>query len=335
MSFGDKVIALAKAHIGERYRLGAKARYLDPQYRGPWDCAEFVSWVIYQASGGRTLLGCLPRDPARADAYTGYWVDDAKKYGLIVSIDRALRTVGAVLLRAPAKKRIGHIAFSLGNGRHMVEAYSAKYGVIRGNADPSSRGWEYGVRIPAPAQWDALTAEASDPDAWFFRPTFAPIADPRVEAIEAALAKKGFDTPADGRYTEALASTVAKFQEDRKLVVDGMVGKQTLKALGLDWSSRAAPSGIYNDKYGVYFDTLTPGEFFSHGPGRSRRQALDPHQESGRLEFQRLAEDAAGLCRDHTPRQQPEPEPHDDLPHARARRCRLVRASDREIRIRQ
>ena len=266
MAFGDDLVALAKAHIGERYRLGARARFLDPDFKGPWDCAEFISWVIYQASGGRTLLGCKPRDAARAEAYTGFWVDDAKKYGLIVSIDNALRTVGAALLRAPAKKRIGHIAFSLGDGRGTVEAHSAKYGVIRGNADPKKRGWEYGVRIPAPAQWKTLTAEASDPDAWFFRPTFAPTVDPRVEAIQTALDKKGFDTPVSGHYTEALASTVADFQEAKKLVVDGMVGKQTLKALRLDWSSKTAPSGVYNDRYGVFFDTLTSGGFFSHDP---------------------------------------------------------------------
>lgn len=266
MAFGDDLVALAKAHIGERYRLGARARFLDPDFKGPWDCAEFISWVIYQASGGRTLLGCKPRDAARAEAYTGFWVDDAKKYGLIVSIDNALRTVGAALLRAPAKKRIGHIAFSLGDGRGTVEAHSAKYGVIRGNADPKKRGWEYGVRIPAPAQWKTLTAEASDPDAWFFRPTFAPTVDPRVEAIQTALDKKGFDTPVSGHYTEALASTVADFQEAKKLVVDGMVGKQTLKALRLDWSSNKAPSGVYNDRYGVFFDTLTSGGFFSHDP---------------------------------------------------------------------
>ena len=50
------------------------------------------------------------------------------------------------------------------------------------------------------------------------------------------------------------------------LVVDGQVDKQTLDALGVDWSGTAAPSGVYNDKYGVYFNSLVAGSFFSHNP---------------------------------------------------------------------
>jgi len=267
MAFGDEIVALAKKHIGEEYRLGARARFLDPQFRGPWDCAEFVSWVVFQASGERILLGCVPRDPSRGNSYTGWWVDDAKKYGLIISIAAALKTAGAALLRGPTKKRVGHIAFSVGNGRNTVEAHSRKRGVIQGRTDPQNRGWEYGVRIPTHNEWAALTRRASDPRFWFFRPTSLPTNDPRVAVIQQALQKKGFgELSINGRFTASLATTVAKFQEDNELVVDGMVGKQTLAALGVDWSARAAPSGIYNDKYGVYFDSLTPGGFFSHDP---------------------------------------------------------------------
>src|SRR5437879_5096377 len=110
MSFGGDLIASAKTHVGEKYVLGARAKFLEPNFKGPWDCAEFVSWVIFQVSNEKLLLGCVPRDPARADAYTGYWVDDAKKYGLIISVNDALKTVGAVLLRNPVGKPHGHIA---------------------------------------------------------------------------------------------------------------------------------------------------------------------------------------------------------------------------------
>jgi hypothetical protein len=101
MGFGDEILKLANAHVKEKYVLGARAKFLNPNFRGPWDCVEFVSWVIFQASGEKELLRCLPRDPARADAYTGYWIDDVKKCGLIVSIAEALNTPGYVLLRSP------------------------------------------------------------------------------------------------------------------------------------------------------------------------------------------------------------------------------------------
>src|SRR5262245_28048828 len=142
MSFPEDVISLAKDHIGEEYRYGARARFTDPDFRGPWDCAEFVTWVIYQASGERVLLGVSPRDATRGDAYTGFWVDDARKYGLITSLDEALSTVGAVLLRGPTRKRIGHIAISAGDRRSTYEAHSRKLGVIKGRADPTERAWD-------------------------------------------------------------------------------------------------------------------------------------------------------------------------------------------------
>jgi N-acetylmuramoyl-L-alanine amidase len=267
MSFGDDIVALARTHIGEKYVLGANAKFLQPQFKGPWDCAEFVSWVIFQVSNEKLLLGCVPRDPARADAYTGYWADDAKKYGLIISINDALETPGAALLRTPVGKPHGHIAISVGDGKKTVEAYDTAHGVISGPADPAKRGWEFGIRIPKPDEWASLTETASKPNNWFFRPTASPAPDPRVESIENALQDKGVKIGSGtGRFTPKLARAVATFQKQEDLVVDGMVGKQTSKALDLDWRAETAPSGIFNDKYNVFFDSLVPGGFFSHDP---------------------------------------------------------------------
>ncbi len=267
MSFPDDTVALAKEHIGEEYVYGAKANYLDPNFKGPWDCAEFVSWVIFQASGETILLGVSPRDPVRADAYTGYWVDDAKKFGLVIAIAEASTTPGAVLLRSPTPSRDGHIAICVGDGKKTVEAYDTKHGVIIGAVDPATRGWDFGVRIPTPKEWASMTKMASKPANWFFRPTSSRVPDPRVPAIETALEASGMKlSRKTSRYSTALANTVAAFQRLEGLVVDGMVGKQTSKALGLDWKAAPTPSGVYNSKYNVYFDALVPGGFFSHDP---------------------------------------------------------------------
>jgi N-acetylmuramoyl-L-alanine amidase len=267
MSFPDDTVALAKEHIGEEYVYGAKANYLDPNFKGPWDCAEFVSWVIFQASGEKMLLGVSPRDPVRADAYTGYWVDDAKKYGLIIAIAQAIKTPGAVVLRSPTPSRDGHIAICVGDSKKTVEAYDTKRGVISGSVDPATRGWDFGVRIPTPDEWAAMNKVASKPANWFFRPTSSRVPDPRVPAIETALEASGMNlSRKTSRYSTALANTVAAFQRLEGLVVDGMIGKQTSKALGLDWKAASTPSGVYNSKYNVYFDALVSGGFFSHDP---------------------------------------------------------------------
>ena len=234
MSFGNRLIDRASSHIGQEYKLGARAKYLDPNFAGPWDCAEFVSWVVFQESGEQELLGCQPRNPASADAYTGQWVADAKKYGLIISVEEALSTVGTALLRSPNGHPHGHIAFSVGDGQHTVEAMDSKHGVTKGPANPQQRGWDYGVRIPDPAQWAALTRDGSKPAAWFFRPDQSSRGDPRIVAIQNALSKAaGTEISATGIYSTSLARAVGKFQKANDIVVDGFVGSQTLAVLTL------------------------------------------------------------------------------------------------------
>src|SRR5512135_1240506 len=43
---GNDFLTLAATKIGQEYVLGANAPFEDPDYDGPWDCAEFVSWVV-------------------------------------------------------------------------------------------------------------------------------------------------------------------------------------------------------------------------------------------------------------------------------------------------
>jgi hypothetical protein len=111
-------------------------------------------------------------------------------------------------------------------------------------------------------------------------------AQERLGQCQHAIQSKGSRVPRfDGRFTPAFARTVAKYQERTGLVVDGMVGKQTLKALGVDWSPTIAPSGIFNDKYGVYFDSLVAGGFFSHDPDDLRVKRSIRTNNPGALNF--------------------------------------------------
>src|SRR5262245_49511979 len=149
MSSGEKILEIAKQHLGEQYKFAED--YIVPKnqadYTGPWDCAEFVSWCVYQASG--ILYGCHDNhaDPARADASTGYWARDADRIGQKISVEAAARIPGAVVLRAPVvlEKKVGHIVFSDGNGG-TVEAASPNLGVTRSKL--SSLRWDTGILVP-------------------------------------------------------------------------------------------------------------------------------------------------------------------------------------------
>ncbi len=227
---GDDLLALAEQHIGEKYVLGARAPMTDAGWKGPWDCAEFVSWCLYQRAG--ILFGTEPRhDPLHADAYTGYWARQARAADATVPLADALVTAGAILLRYPLPGAVGHIAFSDGLGG-TIEAHSAKSGVIRGTA--GGRRWDVGVMIPGIRYYRGDEDIVPTPPDRVIRLTTPLTRSARVEKIQARLNELGYAAgPADGIYGPQTAHAAARFQADKGLVADGEVGPTTWKALGL------------------------------------------------------------------------------------------------------
>jgi N-acetylmuramoyl-L-alanine amidase len=127
MATGKEMVKAALKHVGEQYILGTVVPKNDPAWDGPWDCAEFVSWCVYQTA--KILYGCDDdqTDPAIADAYTGFWGRDARTIGKQISVAAAARIAGAAVLRLGPK--MGHIVISDGRGG-TVEAHSTNSGVI-------------------------------------------------------------------------------------------------------------------------------------------------------------------------------------------------------------
>ena len=143
---GQDVLDIAREHDGAKYVLGARAPLTNKNWTGPWDCAELASWCAYQAYN--IIFGASPRDPMRADAYTGFWWDDSVSNNAQCSVDEAIATPGAFLLRKPGDFRIsiGHIAISCGDGS-TFEARDARRGVGQfGGA--RDRHWSCGVLLP-------------------------------------------------------------------------------------------------------------------------------------------------------------------------------------------
>ncbi len=97
---GAGMLKRAREHIGEKY-VNVQVPKDDANYKGPWDCAEFVSWLIYQEA--HIIYGCTDDSdpPAKADAYTGAFKVDAARLGKMVSVNEAASTVGGILLRYP------------------------------------------------------------------------------------------------------------------------------------------------------------------------------------------------------------------------------------------
>jgi N-acetylmuramoyl-L-alanine amidase len=230
-STGASLLRAAKRHVGEKYVLGAVAPKNNSNWEGPWDCAEFVSWLVFQSCG--RLYGCNRNDtnPAAADAFTGFWGRDARSQGKIISVEKAARTTGAAVLRLPQPGAIGHIVISDGNGG-TVEAHSTKRGVIEHTL--ANRRWDMGVLV-APIEFEENEGPIEvNPPSTVIRLTQPPMRGITVRQIQQALKEAGFHPgKIDAIFGPMTHAAVVAFQISHRLVPDGEVGKQTARALGV------------------------------------------------------------------------------------------------------
>ena len=227
---GARILSIARRHIGETYVLGALARKNNPQWKGPWDCAEFASWLVFQVA--EIVYGCDVTDPARADAWTGVWARDARAKGLIVPLEQAARTPGAAVLRAPQAGAIGHIVISDGDGG-TVEAHSTARGLIASTL--SGRRWDMGILVPGVdyVERDA-DVEVTPSRRVIYRLTDPPMRGSVVKEIQRELQARGFNAGGiDGVFGPMTHAAVVSFQAARRLIADGEVGPTTARALGI------------------------------------------------------------------------------------------------------
>jgi hypothetical protein len=173
---------------------------------------------------------------SQSESYSGWWFEDGRTHECLVDAGAAMRTAGAILVRAPGAfgHKVGHVAISCGDGT-TIEANSRDVGVdvIK---DVSTRPWSAGLLIPG-VQYP--TPQTGAPytipqQVLMVRNPF--MRGPAVRAVQAALAAAGIHPGrTDGVYGPHTATAVASFQAMRGLVVDGIVGEQTARSLGLTW----------------------------------------------------------------------------------------------------
>ena len=240
MSTGSRIVEAALEKVGQRYVYGAEVPLNDPDWNGPWDCAEFCCWSVFQVSG--ILFGTRNNnytlrnagDPATADSYTGFWDEDSREFGIRISVDEAARTVGAMVLRTPTRSRGGHIAISDGRGG-TIEAKGARFGVVTDTI--SGRSWDIGVLVPGilydqPSAGRRRKSDEYRAPARLLQVTTPPTRGKAVDEVQPRLTRLGYSSgPIDGIFGPKTEAAVTVFQIDQGITVDGVVGNETRAAL--------------------------------------------------------------------------------------------------------
>ncbi len=229
MATGKEMVDAARKHVGEQYILGTLVPKNDPDWDGPWDCAEFVSWCVYQTA--KILYGCDDDrgDPAIADAFTGFWGRDARTIGKEISVAAAAGIPGAAVLRLGPK--MGHVVISDGQGG-TVEAASTKLGVICHTL--SGRRWDMGILSPGISYEEGNGVKEPTPPGVIYRLTSPLMSGEKIAQIQQKLESLGFDPgSADGIFGHQTFTAVLDFQKSNGLVPDGEVGAQTAKIMGI------------------------------------------------------------------------------------------------------
>jgi N-acetylmuramoyl-L-alanine amidase len=228
---GKKILKIARTKLGQKYILGALAPKDDADWNGPWDCAEYCAWAVYQAT--ERLFGCIDNtvSPAKADAYTGAYARDAKKYAKIISVDQAAKIPGALVLRVPYTGKIGHVVFSDGLGE-TAEAHSANRGTTTGMI--SGRRWDYGILIPW-VEYSTGKPVVVTPPKKIYRNIRPMMKGKAITLIQEALKENKFNPgKIDGVFGDMTEAAVRLFQNVLGLLIDGEVGPETINALDLN-----------------------------------------------------------------------------------------------------
>lgn len=237
---GASILDIAKRHLGQPYEFTPTPNYDDPEWKGPFDCAEYASYCAFRAYD--IPYGVVPDPAKRFNSYSGYWQRDAEKNGIKISWRDALHIPGALLLRYPPGNEpppYGHVAISLGNGGDTYEARGKQFGVVKHTA--IGRSWNTGVLIPGVLYdlpeglgSELLLFKVLDPPAGY---------SPIVEEIQERLVKQGLlaEAQVNGLYDVVTAKAVSAFQDRKGVVVDGEVGPETGALLGLGDIWKKAP----------------------------------------------------------------------------------------------
>ncbi|HSD48435.1 MAG TPA: peptidoglycan-binding protein [Actinomycetota bacterium] len=202
-------VAIALTQRGDPYEFGAEAEFSDPD-PPEFDCSELVQWAAARCQV-RFVDGAQNQRNACQQA------------NALMDVNEGIRTRGALLFRIDEAPGNDHVAISLGNGK-TIEARGEAYGVNRFSA--AGRPWTHAGIVPGLSAGGTVTVKHGD--------EMLALDDEgeRVRWLQRRLQLHGFEPgPADGVFGSRTEEAVRAFQTAKGLEVDGVVGRETKRAL--------------------------------------------------------------------------------------------------------
>lgn len=174
------------------------------------DCSGLISWYTGKVLGSSQLY---------SQAYARLPMSKVNDFA-----------IGTVLWKS------GHVGIYLGNGLVVAEAKGIDYGTVISKV--SDTKWQYGLtfswidyEIEKPIESSKITYKGTNP---YTTPTIdlkKGSTGQNVKWLQWELIEAGYDVLIDGDFGDKTLAALKSFQQSSKLVVDGICGPITRKAL--------------------------------------------------------------------------------------------------------
>ena len=152
MPTGNDIVAMARDLVSRGLRYASPTSPVTDDDPTHFDCSGFVAWIVRRQAGASV----------GTTSNTGFQYRHCSEGGEL-ALEDAYKVPGALLFRNPAAGPRAHVAISVGDGQHTLEAMSTEKGVCEG-VNVRDRGWTHAVLIPGVDYGAATSAAPRDPD---------------------------------------------------------------------------------------------------------------------------------------------------------------------------
>ena len=199
-------------------------------FRG--DCDKWIGKRVADCSGG-IVAAMRKHDPNYGDRSSYAFYEQAAERGLIKNIPE---------IPGLAVWRKGHIGIYIGGGE-VIEFRGTDYGCVKTKV--RNRDFTHWLKLEGVTYGNESATATAQEESWnlsrLLKRTKPLIKGEDVKAAQRSLIARGCSCGrcgADGQFGDDTAAAVKRFQKTNGLVVDGIIGKNTCRALGGKWKGK-------------------------------------------------------------------------------------------------